>query len=118
MDESITTNKKATVRGTQKIIDDLDKYMQNSNQYKKYLTRGVDNKINVNYLEQFFREYSENKGLLHLCVRLMQCLKGLNEDKKLEIDGEEVSVKDFLEDKNNKYFYQLNSILEKYDRVY
>ena len=31
MDESITTNKKATVRGTQKIIDDLDKYMLNSN---------------------------------------------------------------------------------------
>lgn len=118
MDESITTNKKATVRGTQKIIDDLDKYMLNSNQYEKYLTRGVDNKINVNYLEQFFREYSENKGLLHLCVRLMQCLKGLNEDKKLKIDGQEVSVKDFIEDKNNKYFYRLNDILEKYDRVY
>ena len=118
MDESITTNKKATVRGTQKIIDDLDKYMQNSSQYNKYLTTGVDNKINVNYLEQFFREYSENKGLLHLCVRLMQCLKGLNEDKKLKIDGQEVSVKDFIEDKNNKYFYRLNDILEKYDRVY
>ena len=55
MDESITTNKKATMRGTQKIIDDLDKYMQNSSQYNKYLTTGVDNKINVNYLEQFFR---------------------------------------------------------------
>lgn len=118
MDESITTNKKATVQGTQKIIDDLDKYMQNSNQYKKYSTKGIENKINVNYLEQFFREYSENKGLLHLCIRLMQCLKGLNEDKKLKIDGEEVSVKDFLEDKNNKYFHQLNSILKKYDRVY
>ena len=110
--------KKATVRGTQKIIDDLDKYMQNSSQYNKYLTTGVDNKINVNYLEQFFREYSENKGLLHLCIRLMQCLKGLDEDKKLKIDGKEVSVKDFLEDKNNKYFNQLNSILEKYDSVY
>ena len=118
IDDSIVKNKKASVQGTQKIIDDLEQYMQNSSQYKKYLTKGVDNKINVNYLEQFFREYSENKGLLHLSVRLMQCLKGLNEDKKLEIDGEEVSVKDFLEDKNNKYFHQLNSILEKYDRVY
>ena len=49
-------NKKATVRGTQKSNDDLDKYMLNSNQYEKYLTRGVDNKINVNYLEQFFLE--------------------------------------------------------------
>lgn len=117
IDDSIVKNKKASVQGTQKIIDDLEQYMQNSSQYKKYLTKGVDNKINVNYLEQFFREYSENKGLLHLSVRLMQCLKGLNEDKKLEIDGEEVSVKDFLEDKNNKYFHQLNSILEKYDRV-
>ena len=26
----------------------------------------------------------------------MQCLKGLNEDKKLKIDGQEVSVKDFI----------------------
>lgn len=118
IDDSIVKNKKASVQGTQKIIDDLEQYMQNSSQYKKYLTKGVDNKINVNYLEQFFREYSENKGLLHLSVRLMQCLKGLNEDKKLKIDGQEVSVKDFIEDKNNKYFYRLNDILEKYDRVY
>lgn len=118
IDDSIVKNKKASVQGTQKIIDDLEQYMQNSSQYKKYLTKGDDNKINVNYLEQFFREYSENKGLLHLSVRLMQCLKGLNEDKKLKIDGQEVSVKDFIEDKNNKYFYRLNDILEKYDRVY
>ena len=118
IDDSIVKNKKASVQGTQKIIDDLEQYMQNSSQYKKYLTKGDDNKINVNYLEQFFREYSENKGLLHLSVRLMQCLKGLNEDKKLKINGQEVSVKDFIEDKNNKYFYRLNDILEKYDRVY